>query len=113
MRERLTPRHRLRQLEPSWLRSGQTTSLLLESVREKDEVKDERGGILTPPCGVFVSRSKRRAMTRVRMRVTVKGRVTVTGIQTATGRNRSGQLGRRQRQGAVAFQGEDEMSGLS
>lgn len=40
--------HRLRQLDPSWFRSGQTTSLL-ESVMEKDEVKDERGGILTPP----------------------------------------------------------------
>lgn len=36
---------RLRQLEPSWLRSGQTTSLLA-SVIEKDEVKDVLGGIL-------------------------------------------------------------------
>jgi hypothetical protein len=43
---------RLRQLEPSWLRSGQTTSLL-ESVIEKDEVRDGLGGILeTPPCDV-------------------------------------------------------------
>lgn len=40
--------HLLRQLEPSWLRRGQTTSLL-ESVIEKDDVKDDRGGILTPP----------------------------------------------------------------
>lgn len=42
---------RLRQLEPSWFRSGQTTSLLA-SVIEKDEVKEDRGGILsaTPPC---------------------------------------------------------------
>ena len=48
---RLTPMQRLRQLEPSWFRSGQTTSLLA-SVIEKDEVKDDRGGILsaTPPC---------------------------------------------------------------
>lgn len=41
--------HRLRQLEPSWLRSGQTTSLL-ESVTENDDVNEDRGGILTPPC---------------------------------------------------------------
>lgn len=42
---------RLRQLEPSWFRSGQTTSLLA-SVIEKDEVRDDRGGILSasPPC---------------------------------------------------------------
>ena len=42
---------RLRQLEPSWFRSGQTTSLLA-SVIEKEEVKADRGGILstTPPC---------------------------------------------------------------
>ena len=41
---------RLRQLEPSWFRSGQTTSLLA-SVIEKEEVKADRGGILstTPP----------------------------------------------------------------
>ena len=49
---------RFRQLEPSWLRKGQTTSLL-ESVIEKDEVREDLGGILeTPPCagsieGVF------------------------------------------------------------
>lgn len=48
-RKRLTPMQRLRQLEPSWLRNGQTTSLLA-SVMEKDDVRDERGGILTPPC---------------------------------------------------------------
>jgi hypothetical protein len=30
------------------LRRGQTTSLL-ESVIEKDEVKEDRGGMLTPP----------------------------------------------------------------
>lgn len=35
---------RLRQLEPSWLRSGQTTSLFA-SVIEKDDVSDDRGGI--------------------------------------------------------------------
>ena len=47
----LTPMQRLRQLEPSWFRRGQTTSLLA-SVIEKDEVKEDRGGILklTPPC---------------------------------------------------------------
>lgn len=38
--------HRFRQLEPSWLRKGQTTSLLA-SVMEKDEVKEDLGGILT------------------------------------------------------------------
>jgi hypothetical protein len=42
---------RLRQLEPSWFRRGQTTSLLA-SVIEKDEVREDRGGILSlaPPC---------------------------------------------------------------
>lgn len=40
-RGRLTPRQRLRQPEPSWLRSGQTTSLVA-SAREKDEVRAER-----------------------------------------------------------------------
>lgn len=42
---------RLRQLEPSWFRKGQTTSLLA-SVIEKDEVREDRGGILllAPPC---------------------------------------------------------------
>lgn len=44
-RGELTPRQRLRQLEPSWLRSGQTTSLA-ESAIEKEEVRDDRGGIL-------------------------------------------------------------------
>lgn len=50
-RRKLTPMQRLRQLEPSWFRSGQTTSLLA-SVIEKEEVKADRGGILstTPPC---------------------------------------------------------------
>jgi hypothetical protein len=45
----LTPTHLFLQLEPSWFRNGQTTSLL-ESVMEKDDVKDDRGGILTPPA---------------------------------------------------------------
>lgn len=36
---------RFLQLDPSWLRSGQTTSLFA-SVIEKDDVKDDRGGIL-------------------------------------------------------------------
>lgn len=36
---------RLRQLEPSWLRNGQTTSLLA-SVIENEEVRDVLGGIL-------------------------------------------------------------------
>ncbi len=36
---------RLRQLEASWLRSGQTTSLFA-SVIEKDDVRDDLGGIL-------------------------------------------------------------------
>jgi hypothetical protein len=36
---------RLRQLEPSWFRSGQTTSLFA-SVIEKDDVRDDLGGIL-------------------------------------------------------------------
>jgi hypothetical protein len=50
--KRRTPMQRLRQLEPSWLRKGQTTSLL-ESVIEKDEVRDDLGGILeTPPFDV-------------------------------------------------------------
>lgn len=42
----LTPMQRLRQLEPSWFRKGQTTSLL-ESVIENEDVKEDRGGILT------------------------------------------------------------------
>jgi len=42
---RLTPRHRFLQLEPSWLRSGHTTSLLT-SVTEKELVKEARGGML-------------------------------------------------------------------
>lgn len=42
----LTPIQRLRQLEPSWLRSGQTTSLFA-SVIEKDDVRDDLGGILS------------------------------------------------------------------
>ena len=51
-KEPLTPMHRLRQLEPSWLRSGQTTSLLA-SVMEKDEVREDLGGMLqTPPFDV-------------------------------------------------------------
>jgi hypothetical protein len=47
----LTPMHRFRQLDPSWFRRGQTTSLLV-SVMEKEDVKEDRGGILTPPCVV-------------------------------------------------------------
>ena len=53
----LTPRHLLRQLDPSWFFNGQTTSSL-ESEMEKDEVSEDRGGILIcvlqlgrpPPC---------------------------------------------------------------
>jgi hypothetical protein len=41
----LTPMHRFRQLEPSWLRNGQTTSLLA-SVTGKDDVRFDLGGIL-------------------------------------------------------------------
>lgn len=53
----LTPVQRLRQLDPSWLRSGHTTSLFA-SVIEKEDVRDDLGGILdgpavhTPPCDV-------------------------------------------------------------
>jgi hypothetical protein len=36
---------RFLQLDPSWLRSGQTTSLFA-SVIENDDVKEDRGGIL-------------------------------------------------------------------
>lgn len=43
---RRTPVHRFLQLDPSWFRKGQTTSLLA-SVMEKDEVKEDLGGILT------------------------------------------------------------------
>lgn len=43
---RRTPVHRFLQLDPSWFRKGQTTSLLA-SVIEKDEVKEDLGGILT------------------------------------------------------------------
>jgi hypothetical protein len=43
--QQLTPMQRLRQLEPSWLRSGQTTSLFA-SVMEKEDVRDDLGGIL-------------------------------------------------------------------
>lgn len=56
-RYRFSPMQRLRQLEPSWLRSGQTTSLFA-SVIEKDDVRDDLGGILevsiieTPPSDV-------------------------------------------------------------
>lgn len=41
---RLTPVQRLRQAEPSWLRSGQTTTLF-SSETEKDPVSEARGGI--------------------------------------------------------------------
>lgn len=40
----LTPRHRFRQLVPSWLRRGQTTSLSA-SAREKWAVREALGGI--------------------------------------------------------------------
>ena len=43
----LTPVQRLRQAEPSWLRSGQTTTLF-SSDTEKDPVSEARGGI--PSC---------------------------------------------------------------
>ncbi len=39
-----TPRQRLRQLDPSALRRGQTTSLAA-SETAKEEVREERGGI--------------------------------------------------------------------
>lgn len=42
---RLTPRHRLRQLEPSLLVSGQTTSLLASDT-EKELVSEVRGGMV-------------------------------------------------------------------
>ena len=41
---RLTPRHLLRQWLPSWLRRGQTTSLLT-SATEKEVWRGARGGI--------------------------------------------------------------------
>ena len=44
--EALTPRQRLRQLEPSWFLNGQTTSLFA-SETEKDDVNEERGGIVS------------------------------------------------------------------
>ena len=40
----LTPVQRLRQAEPSWLRSGQTTTLF-SSLTEKEPVKGARGGM--------------------------------------------------------------------
>jgi hypothetical protein len=40
----LTPVQRLRQADPSWLRSGQTTTLF-SSDTEKDPVSEARGGI--------------------------------------------------------------------
>jgi hypothetical protein len=43
----LTPVQRLRHAEPSWLRSGQTTTLF-SSDTEKDPVSEARGGI--PSC---------------------------------------------------------------
>lgn len=42
---RLTPKHRLRQLDPSLLVNGQTTSLLA-SETEKELVNDDRGGMI-------------------------------------------------------------------
>lgn len=41
-----TPMQRLRQLDPSWFRRGQTTSLLASEI-EKEEVNEDLGGILT------------------------------------------------------------------
>lgn len=49
---------RLRQLEPSWLRSGQTTSLFA-SVMEKDDVSDDRGGILVIHTGSNPTKKRR------------------------------------------------------
>lgn len=46
---RLTPVQRLRQAEPSWLRSGQTTALF-SSDTEKDPVSEALGGIPTAAC---------------------------------------------------------------
>lgn len=94
--------HRFRQLEPSWFRSGQTTSLLLESVREKDEVKDDRGGILTPPCARAGQRRDKgdktgKSQTRRRLRAT-------TSMERAGGREQGDELRRRQLDGALAFQ---------
>ena len=40
----LTPRHLLRQLDPSWFLKGQTTSLFA-SEAENELVKEARGGI--------------------------------------------------------------------
>lgn len=40
----LTPRHLFRQLEPSWLVNGHTTSLLA-SEAEKELVKEDLGGM--------------------------------------------------------------------
>lgn len=51
----LTPIQRLRQLEPSWFRRGQTTSLF-ESVIENEDVKEDRGGILTQSTPPFTGR---------------------------------------------------------
>lgn len=49
----LTPMQRFLQLEPSWLRNGQTTSLF-ESVIENDPMRDDLGGIVkTPPCAGY------------------------------------------------------------
>lgn len=42
--EALTPRHRFRQLDPSWFLNGQTTSLLV-SEAEKELVKVDFGGM--------------------------------------------------------------------
>lgn len=47
MKIALTPVQRFLQAEPSWFRSGQTTTLF-SSDTEKDPVRDARGGI--PSC---------------------------------------------------------------
>jgi len=61
--EGLTPVQRLRQAEPSWLRSGQTTTLF-SSETENEPVSEERGGIVASPSIYRVeSRVESRAAT--------------------------------------------------
>lgn len=64
----LTPRHRLRQLEPSLFFKGHTTSLLA-SVTEKELVSELRGGmvhIYTPQYGRGGGRKDKREGGRVK-----------------------------------------------
>lgn len=53
----LTPRHRFRQLEPSWFFNGQTTSLF-ESVAENELVKEDFGGMAWPRDLPIASRGR-------------------------------------------------------